>query len=329
MVRKLEKIEKEMGYCDIKLEKERRLRQQAKFLYAESEALERFVKRFESAVGGFQQLQYDKIAQQISLEKARNDRTGPLFLRCREDFVAAGIVEMVRDEMEMLQREREGVESKLGAFQGFGQKRNILEEERTSALEGLAPTHSAKMRKLTEEFKRVEQQWNALTEDALNFDEGLFYLARNVDYIKSSRSFLISAKGSFDIESWVESGYSSDLFRHSNIGRAKEMMEGANRNLKLAQKELFCVGSMSILLDGFEATLVSFLGALFEDIFIDGRLNRSISSVEQALEVGEKLLAQTRQKRESLHTKLERTERIRSQLFGRLGGDRRGRVSAS
>ena len=47
MVRKLEKIEKEMGYCEIKLEKERRLRRQVQFLEADLEVLDRFVKLYE------------------------------------------------------------------------------------------------------------------------------------------------------------------------------------------------------------------------------------------------------------------------------------------
>ena len=37
MVRKIEKIEKEMGYCEIKLEKKRRLRRQVMFLDADLE----------------------------------------------------------------------------------------------------------------------------------------------------------------------------------------------------------------------------------------------------------------------------------------------------
>ena len=328
MVRRLEKIEKEMGYCDIKIEKEKRLRQQAKFLYAESEALERFVKRYESSVPGLGNLQYEKIAQQVALEKARTDKVGPLFHRAKEDFISAGILEMVREAREILVRERETIEAKLASFTGFGQKRSILEEERDTAIRSLAPTHSSKLRKITEEFKRIEEQWNSLTEDALNFDEGLFYLARNVDYLKSARSFLITAKGSFDIESWTDSGYGSDLFRHSNIGRAKEMIDGANRNLKLAQKELYCLANLKIRLDGLEAMLVGFLDALFEDIFLDGRLGRSIALVEEALAAAEKNLVQVRQKRETLHAKLERTEDHRSQLFQRLGGRATARGSS-
>jgi hypothetical protein len=36
-----------------------------------------------------------------------------------------------------------------------------------------------------------------------------------------------------------------------------------------------------------------------------------------------------RQKRETLHSKLERIERVRAQLFHRLGSEKRGRVSAN
>lgn len=333
MVRRLEKIEKEMGYCDIKLEKERRLRKQASYLQAESSALERVIRLYESSVVGLGQLPFEKVAQQVTMERARVDKgraeEGPFSSRAKEDFISAGVLEMVRDEREILLREQESIEIKLSSFSGFGKKRSVLEEERNLALRNLAPAHSSKMRKVTDEFKKIEELWNSLTEDAINLDEGLFYLSRNVDYIKSSRAFLITAKGSFDIESWVEEGYSSDLFRHSNIGRSKEMIDGANRNLKLAQKELCCVVNIKLRTDGFEPILVHFLDGLFQDIFLDGRLGRSIAVVEKALSQSKKFLTQIRQRRETLHSKLVRTERTRAQLFQRLGGERRGRVSAN
>ena len=329
MVRRLEKIEKEMGYCDIKLEKERRLRKQSEFLLADIEALGRFMKLYESAGMSIQNLAFEKIAQQIALERARKDKLGPFFYRAKEDFISAGVLEMLHNEREILLRERESIDMKLSGFTGFGKKRTVLEGERNQALKSLAPMYSSKIRKLAEEFKRIEEQWNSLTEDALNLDEGIFFLVRNVDYVKSARAFLISAKGSFDIESWIESNFSSDLFRHSNVGRAKEMIDGANRNFKLAQKELCCVSNVKTKLEGFEPVLVNFLDALFDDIFADVRLGRCIQVVEGALGRSEKVLQHVRQKREALHAKLERIERARSQLFQRLGGEKRGRVSAN
>lgn len=329
MVRRLEKIEKEMGYCDIKLEKERRLRKQHELVIADIEALERFMKLYETSGMSVQNLPFAKMAQQIALERARKDKLGPFFHRAKEDFVSAGVLEMVRSEQEVLTGERESLETKLSSFTGFDKKRTVLEKERLTALKSLAPSNSSKVRKVAEDFKNTEDQWNSLTEDALNLDEGIFYLVRNVDYVKSARSFLISAKGSFDIEAWIESKYSSDLFRHSNIGRAKEMIDGANRNLKMAQKELCCIESVKVRVDGFESVLVKFLDSLFHDIFAEARLGRCIAVVEEALQRSEKSLRQVRQKRETLHGKLERVERVRAQLFQRLGGEKRGRVSAN
>jgi hypothetical protein len=329
MVRRLEKIEKEMGYCEIKLERERRLRRQVEFLTADLEALSRFIKLYESSDMGLRSLPYAKISEQLRLERTRTGQPGAFFYRAKEDFIAAGVLEMVREDREILLREKESLEGKLGSFSGFTTKRRVLEEERKAALSSLAPAHSSKVRKLNEDFKRIEGQWNSLTEDAINLDAGVFYLARNVDYIKSARSFLISAKGNFDIESWVEGGFTGDLFRHSNIGRAKEMIDGANRNLKLTQAELCCVTNVRVQLGGFEPILVKFLDTLFDDIFLDGRLARSLDIVESALGRSEKLLNQVRHKRETLHGKLERIERSRLQLFQRLGGDKRRRLSVS
>lgn len=329
MVRRLEKIEKEMGYCDVKLEKERRLRRQIEFLTAEIEALDKFMKLYESSGMNLQNLPFEKIAQQISIERARRDKVGPFFQRAKEDFVSAGIVEMLRNERDILRRERESIGTKLSSFVGFGKKRTALEEERRRTLGGLADAQSSRLQKLAEAFAQVEGRWNCLTEDALNLDEGIFYLVRNVDYVKSCKAFLISAKGGFEIESWIESRYAGDIFRHSNIGRAREMIDGANRNLKLAQKELSCVATFACKVPNFEPTLVAFLEALFDDIFGEARLVRSVEVVEEALERSEKVLEKVRSKRETLHAKLERIERTRSQLFQRIGNEKRGKVSTN
>ena len=328
MVRRLEKIEKEMGYCDIKLEKRRRLRTQREFLLADLEALTRFSQLYESSDMGLRSLPYAKMAQQLAFERNRSEKPGRFFQRSREDFIAAGILDMVREDREVLKREVSDFEAKLESFVGFTKKRTVLEEERQLALSALAPNLSSRIRKLNETFHKVESQWNSLTEDSLNLDEGIFYLSRNADYAKSARSFLITAKGNFDIETWIDTGFTSDLFRHSNIGRAKEMLDGANRNLKLAQMEVCGTQHIRIQLDGFEPVLVEFLGALFDDIFLDGRLGKSIEVVEKAEREAEKVVRQARQKRETLHAKLERTEQERNAVFQRLGTTRGGRLTA-
>ena len=75
--------------------------------------------------------------------------------------------------------------------------------------------------------------------------------------------------------------------------------------------------------------LTSFLGALFDDIFIDGRLERTIAIVEAAIEQSEKQLKHVRTRRGQLHRKLQRTESTRVSLFQRLGEEHKGRVGAS
>ena len=113
MVRKLEKIEKEMGYCEIKLERERRLRRQAEFLTAELEAVERFLKLYESSDVQIHELPFADIAHQIAVERSRSDRPGPAFERAREGFLSAGIFQMVREDREILVRERGELLAKL------------------------------------------------------------------------------------------------------------------------------------------------------------------------------------------------------------------------
>ena len=245
-----------------------------------------------------------------------------------ESFVSAGIFQMFREDRKILQREREELRGKLTAFSGFGTKRDVLVAERDRALLSLAPAYSSRMRKLNGELKKIETEWNSLTEDSLNLDEAVFYLSRNVDYVKSARSFLIASKGGFDIENWLDSGYTTDLFRHSNIARAKEMLDGACRNQKLARNELCCMIHVDVPLEGFEPILSEFLASLFEDIFLEGRLANSILLVESALGTSDKYLRFVRQKRETLHSKLDHAEKSRIQLFQRLGGEHRGRVSA-
>jgi hypothetical protein len=329
MVRKLEKIEKEMGYCEIKLEKERRLKRQVSFLEADLEVLDRFIKLYEGFDAGLSDLPYEKVCKQIALERQRHDRPGPFFQRAKDDFIAAGVLEMVREERAILEREKEDIEAKFQAFNDFNRKRSVLEEEKRQALQKIAPVHSSRVRRLSEDFKKTERLWNSLTEDAINVDEAIRYLQHNVDYIESARNFLIAAKGSFDIENWIECGCSGNLFRHSNIGRAKEMIDGANRNLKLAQKELVCLVNLKFEIDQFEPILVRFLDALFCDIFLHGRLGRTLEVVESAIADSAKRLEQMRRKRERLHHKLERTEETRGNLFARLGGEKRGRLAVS
>jgi len=314
MARRLAKREKEMGYCEIKLEKERRLYKQIAFLRADIAALNHLLWQYQSA---------GMNPRALTIRSPDGDGARR---PSREEFLAAGLIEIIREERDILSRETEELEGRLHTFTGFETKRSVLEEEKRNALRDLAPAHSMKMRRINEEFKRIERQWHALTEDAINLDEGIFFLDRNLDYLRSCRTFLISAKGNFDIESWVSGGYLSDLFRHSNIGRAKEMADGADRNLKMALKELVCVSNAKIRPDPFQRILDPVLEALYEDIFIEGRLQSSLQVVEAALAGNLKLVEQVKIKREQLGARLEQTEKVRGAMFSRLGSERRGRL---
>ena len=329
MARKIDKIEKEMGYCEIKLEKERRLRRQVEFLRADLEVLDRLVRTHRGVRAGITQLPFAKIGAQIALERQSRDKPGPYYRRAKEQFQAAGILELVAADREILEREIGDIEAKFDSFSDFLDKRDRLAEEKREALLTIAPQRSGRLLKLNADFKKIEHLWNSLTEDSLNLDEAMFFMSRNVDYLRSSRSFLVAAKGSFDIETWMEYRFQGNLFRHSNVGRAKEMIDGANRNLKLAHKELVCVSNLKFEIESFETCLVKFLDALFDDIFLDGRIERSIPVTEQAIRDAEARLKKLRRRSEQLHKRLERAERSRVSLFQRLGGEKRGRVALS
>ncbi len=313
MARRLDKIEKEMGYCEIKLEKERRLRGQISFLNADVEALDRLVQLYETRA-----LPRPAGAR---LTDARVSRRPS-----QEEFLAAGLLEIVQEEREILNRELEGLKARLHAFAGFEAKRSLLEEEKRNALKDLAPAVSAKMRRINENFEKIERQWNYLTEDSINLEEGTFFLDRNLDYLRSCRTFLIAAKGSFDIESWVATGYLTDLFRHSYIGRAKEMADGADRNLKMGLKELVCVSKVKVRPEAFQRVLENLLAALYEDLFVEGKLQNSLRLLDEALTCNLKLSEHVKSKREALGARLDQTEKVRTQLFSRMGVDRRSRM---
>jgi predicted nuclease with TOPRIM domain len=245
---------------------------------------------------------------------------GVLIVACLGGWVFFGL------KLKQSGREVEDVKRWLERTGQLAGEIDSLEDEKRKALKNMAPAHSSKLRKINDDFKRIERNWNSLTEDLINLDEGIFFLERNLDYLKSARTFLISAKGSFDIESWVSSGYLSDLFRHSNIGRAKEMADGADRNLQMAQKELVCVSSLKIHPEQIQRVLVPILEALFEDIFKDGRIQSSLQVMEAALSNNLKQVEQIKAKRAILDEKLQEAEKLRNQIFSQLGADRAGRL---
>jgi len=314
MARRLDKIEKDIGYCEIKLEKERRLRKQIQFVRDDLEILEQLILSCQTR--GMILLDQGGGMGGESHQKAT-----------RDSFFAAGLMEIMNEEKDILIRERDELISRLKSFSGFGTRRGALEEEKKNALNRLSPVHSSKLRKVSEDFKKIERLWNAFTEDLVNLDEGIFFLDRNLDYLKSCRSFLISTKGSFDFGFWNSQSKLSNLFRHSSIGRAKEMADGADRNLKMSQKELVCVSSVKLRPELFQRVLLRILESLFEDIFVQEKLESSIRLLESVLAENLKLTEQVKEKRYQLSEKLEKIEKDRNEMFVRLGSGKRNRVT--
>src|SRR5687767_3225555 len=90
MARRLDKIEKEMGYCEIKLEKERRLRKQVQFLKADIAALD-------SLIRGHSRWQIPAPQASIGRSLGEENRRPS-----RPAFMAAGLLEIVQEEREIL-----------------------------------------------------------------------------------------------------------------------------------------------------------------------------------------------------------------------------------
>jgi hypothetical protein len=325
LIRRLEKIEKEMGYCQIKLEKEQRLAIQLRFLSFCRDQIHQAIQRYTAQVrdtelygnrlGG---RSFREVQTEVSTATSP-DRVALL----RELFRSSGLLPLLRDEREFLDREIEEIQEKLGTFSAFHQKKAGLEQERRSALRGFQMNGEEPVVRISQEFEQTEQNWNVLTEDLMNVDEALFHVGRAVDYLNSARNFVLSSRSQFSVEEWVQNGYLIDLFKHSSVGRTKEMVEGADRNLKMALRELLCLDDCEIEPSDFEQLLVPFFDALFEDLFLHGRLSSTLKLVERRLSQVEKLKRGLEERRERVFELQIEKEETRERLFHQIGDERR------
>lgn len=168
------------------------------------------------------------------------------------------------------------------------------------------------------------------TGDAKNLDQAIVHIEGNLDYLKSARNFLVSAKGEYDLEAFRRAGFLTDLFRHSSVGRAREMVHGADRNLQLAQTQLCCVKRFGrkdrkLLPESgsYHLALVPFVEALYEDLFVHTQIQLTIQVVEAALADNLKTLGMLEAKREELLYELERIDTARTRLFQKMGAGQR------
>jgi hypothetical protein len=223
----------------------------------------------------------------------------------------------------MLRREVAELEEKLSTFSAFHLKKAGLEKERRCALLGFQLNGEEPVLRISQEFEETEQSWNVLTEDLMNYDEALFHVGRAVDYLNSARNFVLSSRSQFSVEEWLRAGYLIDLFKHSPVGRTQEMVEGAERNLKLALRELLCLAEFEPAPADFEQILFPFFDALFEDLFIHGRLTSTLKLIERRLERSERLRDSLEKAREAVFEKQVEQEETRERLFLQIGDERR------
>ena len=325
LIRRLEKIEKEMGYCQIKLEKEQRLTVQAEFLFIHRSQIAAAVEKYSGQVteseihgnrlGG---LTFREVQTEVGTG-VRPERV----LALRELFRSVGLLSPLRDELELLERESEEIGEKLSTFLAFHKKKEGLEQERRSALRGFQMHGGETVLRISAEFEETEQNWNVLTEDLMNFDEALFHVGRAVDYLNSARNFILSSRSQFLVEEWVNDGYLIDLFKHSTVGRTKEMVDGADRNLKMALRELLCLKDYVPQAEDFEQLLLPFIDLLFDDLFVEGRLTSILKFIERRLSRAEALRRNLDERREAVFEQQHEKEETRERLFHQIGDERR------
>jgi len=322
LIRRLEKIEKEMGYCQIKIEKEQRLAIQLEFLRC----------RIDQVTGALSDLRPDDTA-------VGNKLSGYTFRECqqlistgknkrevrkvRRAFIAVGMIPYLEDEMAQIEEGIEETGSRLGTFTDFHSKQDGLERERRSAMSNFDLTGEEEVLRISQEFEETERHWNVLTEDLTNLDEALFHIGRTIDYLNSARNFVLTSRSHFSIPDWLTRGYIVDLLKHSTIGRVREMLEGSERNLKDALGELSCLEGIELGEDEFAPLIPDFYDGLFHDLFSTGQFDQLLLEVEQRLDGTEKLSRRMQKTRDTVFDQQVSRERARESLFHRIGDERR------
>jgi hypothetical protein len=269
----------------VKLEKERRLRCQELYLRADVEALNEVlaaysVVKFEAA------LKSNRIGGYPIAELPRIARKGPkeAVERVREAFVSVALQCALRETREMLSNELESVAERLASYNDFQSRRSNLLAQRKSTLELLGVEADEFAGEVLEDFEKIEGRWNQVSEDLVNVETAVGHLQNNLDFLRSARSFVLGARASFDVDVWCRSGYLSDLFRHSPIGRVFEMVQCADLNVRLAEKELVCLTCWQYQAHKSVTVLGPFVHTLFDDLFVRGNFQTTKAVIEEAEE---------------------------------------------
>ncbi len=325
MVRKLEKIEKEMGYCSIKMEKESRLETQVAFLKQHKKGLLEANEHFSEEAEGedaegnrLGSLGFSALHERIFLL-----RDADLHEKTQAKFVALGAKELFKHQQEFVERLQGEIEDRLQSFCAFADKKQSLTTEQRETLSLFNLAESDGIEELSEEFQGIEECWNILTEDVMNMEQAVFQVERGIDYLNSARDFVLKSRSEFAIDQWRHEGYLIDLFKHSSLGRAKEMIEGADRNMKLALLELVCVEDVVIHPEDFVQFSLPFMEAMFEDLFVNSKFIQSLDIIDSRIECARQLHDKLSKKYEDKLAKQFEQEENRGQLFARMGNERR------
>lgn len=281
-MRVLDRIEKEMGYCEVKLEKERRLRCQELYLRADVEALNEVLAsysatKFEAAlksncIGGFPIAELPRIVRRGPKEAIQ---------RVREAFVSVALQCALRETRDMLSNELGSVVERLSSYNDFEGRRSSLLALRKDTLEHLGLEADDFAGEVLEDFEKIESRWNQVSEDLVNVETAVGHLQNNLDFLRSARSFVLGARASFGVDEWCRSGYLSDLFRHSPVSRVFEMVQCADLNVRLAEKELICLTCWRYQAHKSVTVLGPFVHKLFDDLFMLGNFQSTKAVIEE------------------------------------------------
>ncbi|RTZ91549.1 MAG: hypothetical protein DSY81_09610 [Bacillota bacterium] len=322
LIRRLEKIEKELGYCQIKLEKEQRLATRVHFLRSHRDRLMSVLDLFPEQDFGAGDRLCGMTFGEISLRIINEDKKLDLE-PLRASFLAIGMRPEIITELEDLDGEIKDVSERLATFRVFHDKVDGLQMERRHALSSFDLSGDEPVLAISDEFEETEHSWNVLTEDLTNLDDALFNVSRSKDYLTSARNFVLHARSHYSVQEWIDKGYLVDLLKHSTIGRIREMLEGAERNLKMALSELICLEDYPIVADDFKPILRPFYRLLFDDVFHQTKFQDLLQLVEERLDRSVRLHDQVEKARAAVFQTQVQKEEARESLFHRIGDERR------
>ena len=110
-------------------------------------------------------------------------------------------------------------------------------------------------------------------------------------------------------------------YRGVSVGRVFEMMQGADLNVKLAEKELVCLTCWNCAEHKTASLLGPFVQALFDDLFVRNSFQGTRNVIEQVEHNNHKEFEALAELREALETRKLSLENQRDQKYLRMGAE--------